>query len=422
MKYLILLPLLLIFAFASGQTPHWNSINSGTSKNLYSIAFGTASVGYAGGKDGILIKSIDSGATWIPIAPTGLGFSQSSPDIIDIQFVDEDNGYAILSAFPAQDYIGKLYETADGGQSWIASNDTVTIAAARTYFFSKGNGFLVGSAFFAGNVIARMEQGTWTDYFYRPTSSSSFNYGIAFLNPQTGIIGGDGGNFYRTVDGGQSWDTVYSGSDSSLYSIQYLNDSTIIAATGHGNRSIIISRDHGATWNDEVNSFSFAYPIMESIVSSAGDSIISVGHTTNETIAASGTNGSVYWYNGTIWQEETFPFALHDVARQSSNAAFAVGDSGLILTNRAILGTGISDAGSLRNKVQIFPNPTNGMLYLHYENIKVTRLALIDISGKEIKTFAPQSKQLDISALPRGNYFLCLSAGEGKIVKQVVLK
>lgn len=418
MKKLLLLPLLLSYCTLFAQT-HWNTISSGTTKNLLSISFANEKVGYISGKDNLLLKTIDSGKTWNLLSHSGLDTTQFAKDIIDIQFVDADNGYAIIGVYPTQQYVGRLFETSDGGVTWVHSNDTVTIAAARSYFFEKGNGYLLGSAFFAGNVIAKMEQGLWTNDFYFSYDPSSFNYGIDFSDSITGIIGGDGGYFHRTFDGGQTWDTIYSGSDSTIYSIKYLNESTIIAATGNGNRSVIISHSSGATWNDEVNSISFSYPIMESITTNAGDSIIAVGHTTNANIPQSET-GSIYWFDGTNWQGEMFNQSLHDVARQSSAASFAVGDSGLILTNKPIT-TSVPKINSILDEVNIFPNPTKRELHVQYEQLDVKEIILTDLSGRIIKIFKPKSKLLDISQLPKGIYILFLKAKEGEMTKKIML-
>lgn len=420
MKKLLLLPFLLSICSIYAQT-NWQTISSGTNIDLLSISFGNEQIGYISGKDGILLKTIDSGVTWNPINHSGLVSSPLASDIIDIQFIDADNGYAILSAYPIQQYQGQLFETSDGGQTWLPSNDSVNIAASRCYFFEKGNGFLLGSAFFAGNVISKMEQGLWTNYDNFSFDPSYFNYGIAFSNPLVGIIGGDNGFFHRTFDGGQNWDSIYSGSDSTIYDIKYLNESTIIAATAHGNRSLIISHDSGASWTDEVNSFTFAYPIMEALIVAAGDSIIAVGHTTNENVTTLGLNGFIYWFNGSIWSYEAFPNALHDVSKQSSKVAFSVGDSGLILTNRP-LPNSISNF-DVKQKARItFPNPAKNNLNLEYDELIIQELSMMDISGKIIKHYKPQLKVLDISALAKGVYFLIINAQHEQIIEKIILE
>lgn len=419
MKNLLFVPLLLSFVSLFGQT-HWSTISSGTNEDLLSISFGNEQVGYISGKNNLLLKTMDSGKIWNILIHAGIDTTPFAKDIIDIQFVDADNGYAILGAYPTQQYIGKLFETADGGTTWMPSNDSVTIAAVRSYFFEKGNGYLLGSAFFAGNIVAKMKQDLWTNYSNFSYDPLYFNYGIDFSDTLNGIIGGNDGYFYRTFNGGQTWDTVYSGSDSIIYSLKYLNDSTIIAATGHGNRSVIISRDGGFTWNDEVNSISFSYPIMESISANAGDSIIAVGHPTNLN-SQFATNGFIYWFDGIQWQQEMFGPALHDVAKQSSKAAFVVGDSGLVLTNKLPI-TALPKVNSILHKINIYPNPTSGKLYLQYDQLQINELKLIDISGKLIKVFKSRSKQLDVSDLSKGIYFLNIKAKDGVLSQKIIIE
>jgi len=411
--YLIIL-LCSTFCSTFAQT-HWKTVNSGTNRNLYSISFADDKTGFIGGEDGLLLKTTDSGNSWQQLQPAGFN---NAEDIIDLQFIDTQHGYAVLSHFPVAEFQGKLYQTSDGGQTWLPANDSINIAPSRCYFFNEGNGFLIGSAFFAGNVIGKMEQGLWTEYFNHSFSASLFNYGIDFRDTLTGIVGGDGGYFYRTFDGGQSWDTVYSGKDSTIYDIKYLNDSAIIAATGHGNRSLIISYNKGATWADELNTITFAYPIMRALAVGAGDSIVAVGHTTNPMMAPI---GSVYWFESQGWQEQSFSQNLYDVAKQSSSAAFAVGDSGLIVTNRTNP-TAISENNNIDGTIAIFPNPVQNTINLQYNDLHIQSLKLTDLSGRTLKTFPAESKRLYVSGVAAGFYFLQIRAKEGEMTEKVEIR
>lgn len=411
--------LVIIFCWAFCSVfaqSHWHTVSSGTNSNLYCISFANEKTGFIGGEKGLLLQTTDSGNSWQELQPTGLN---NAADIIDLQFIDAQHGYAILSHFPVAEFQGKLFQTADGGQTWIPANDSIPVAPSRCYFFKEGNGYLLGAAFFAGNVIGKMEQSLWTEYFYYSSNPSQFNYGIDFRDTLTGIVGGDGGNFYRTFDGGQSWDTVYSGKDSTIYAIKYLNDSAIIAATGHGNRSLIISYDKGATWSDEVNSFTFDYPIMKSLAVAAGDSIVAVGHTTNPTMSPAGT---AYWFDGSNWQLQQFRQNLYDVAKQSAAAAFAVGDSGLIITNYPQIPSSIPGKSRISKNISIFPNPAKNTISLKYNNLHIQSLTLTDLSGRTVKNFPAESKTLNVSGVAAGLYFLQVKAREGEMVEKVEIR
>lgn len=415
--------LVILFCFVSCQTfaqEHWHSVHSGTSFDLYSISFANEKTGYIGGEDGLLLKTNDSGNSWQVLQPIGFDTNVATRNIIDLQFLDNLHGYALLNTFPVHTYsAGWLYQTDDGGQNWYPVNDSINITRTRCFFLTRNNGFLLGAAYFAGNVIGKMQNGLWTEYFNFSFNPSQFNYGIDFRDTLTGIVGGDGGYFYRTFDGGQSWDTVYGGNDSTIYAIKYLNDSAIIAATGHGNRSLIISYDSGATWLTVPNSaVTFAYPVMKALAVAAGDSIVAVGHTTNPMMSPA---GAVYWFDGSEWHIQSFRQNLYDVVKQSSSSAFAVGDSGLIVTNRQ-MATGIFDKDDISGGISISPNPAKNIINLQYNDLHIQSLKLTDVSGRTVKSFPAKSKRLNVSGVAAGLYFFQVKANEGEMTEKVEIK
>lgn len=415
-KALLSLALVSAGCFSYAQN-HWSTVASGTTKDLLSISFGNEQTGYISGKDGVLLKTVDSGATWHPVNYSGLALNAGSPDIVDVHFISSETGYAVAGNYLNPVYQGILYKTTNGGQTWVSLQNPFPVRTC--YFFSEDNGYLLGSAWFAGNTVTRMEDSISMSSQYFSYDPNSFLYGVDFRNELTGIIGGDEGYFHRTFDGGQTWDTVHSGRDSTIYSIRFINDSIIIAATGHGNRSVIISSDGGATWTDEVNSFTFAYPIMESITICKQDSVIAVGHTLNNGISE---NGYVYWLQAGVWQQQIFVPALHDVTTQSDSTAYAVGDKGLIITNRASVPSAIQGRGKERNAIRIFPNPARGKINLGYERLAVRALRLNDISGRAVRTFPPESKVLNIAGMAPGIYFLNIRAKKKDIIMPVVVE
>ena len=71
--------------------------------------------------------------------------------------------------------------------------------------------------------------------------------------------------------------------------------------------------------------------------------------------------------------------------------------------------------------LKIFPNPTNGLLNIEIKE-KLTSIVLKDLTGKTIQEFEPASKQINVSEIAKGIYFLelsnALNTGIFKIVKQ----
>lgn len=83
---------------------------------------------------------------------------------------------------------------------------------------------------------------------------------------------------------------------------------------------------------------------------------------------------------------------------------------------------GISDL-SFQN-LSVYPNPTNDILNLEIEEdlipIAIGTIKLFDLTGKMIQTFNPENKQLDVSVLTKGVYFLEVANAEKRSVIKIL--
>lgn len=414
MKQVIIV--ILLFAGQQGfgqQQPYWYNVPSGTTKKLLSISFGDATTGYIGGEDSLLLKTTDGGATWHPISLTGVLLPLGADDIESVEFLSASVGYITATNHTFPYLRGDVYKTSNGGSSWTFV-DAGNTAAYRTHFFSEGEGFVIGSAFFSGNVVSKIEGGLPADYQYFSNNPSAFNLSIDFLNMQTGIVGGEHGQVYRTFDNGIHWDTIQTSTDTSIYALKFLNDSTILAATAG---VLIISFDTGRTWQTEFNSLTFDYPVMKAITFSLKDSFIAVGN--GETVPE---EGLIYWHDHTANRRESVAHPLHSVAMSNDTVAYAVGDSGLIVTNKPAPVSGIDAPASIVEKLKLYPNPTTGICTTALSIIHTVKV--YDISGKLILTRdKPALKQsLNLSAYTSGTYYLDIETELGKISRKLVLQ
>ena len=412
--FLTLFAMLVATTLTAQQQPYWNMVPSGTTKKLLSISFGDTATGYIGGMDSLMLKTIDGGLTWHPVPLTGISMGVGENDVVDVDFLSATTGYITITNHNFPYLLGSVYKTVNGGSSWTLV-DAGNTAAYRTHFLSEGNGFVIGSAFFAGNVVSKLNGGTPADYHAFSNEPTVFNLCIDFYDAQTGIIGDGEGKIYRTFDGGVHWDTVSAtGTDTAIYAIRFLNDSTILAATVG---VLIISTDHGLTWQTDFNSLTFDYPIAKAIVLSAKDSFVAAG-----TSITTPEKGIIYWHDHVANRRELTDQPLFDVAACTDSVTYAVGDSGLIVTNRTAPVVGIHTPSLLEKQLKIYPNPTSGICTT---TLPVTHTVKVyDISGRLILTKnKPALKQsLNLSAYASGTYYLNIETGEGKINRKLVLQ
>ncbi len=75
------------------------------------------------------------------------------------------------------------------------------------------------------------------------------------------------------------------------------------------------------------------------------------------------------------------------------------------------------------DKIKIYPNPTNSHLKLDVTNeIQIQNIELFEIGGKKIKTYYITDRNLNISGLNSGTYFLRILTSEGRLVEKVEIK
>jgi photosystem II stability/assembly factor-like uncharacterized protein len=404
MKQLITLAIaiLLVHTYAAAQSIYWQKVPSGTAKNLTGISFGNSQVGYISATGGVLLRSINGGQSWSSLAHSGLTFSLGTPDIIHVNFLSATTGYVVVGNAGNPVYTGSLYRTIDSGNTWQAIN-AGNIAIARTYFFDANNGFCIGSAFFAGKTIVKQTGGAWGPEKQFSFDPSRFLYGIDFRNANTGIVGGDSGYVYRTFNGGVSWDTVKTAVDTTIRSLKYLSDKTIIGGSDNNGGAIIISHDTGRTWQLDINTLTFAYPAIKGIVASRRDSFIAVGH------AAFANAGILLWVDSGHIYNDMATQQLNDVTMRDDSTAYAVGDSGLILVKRRPP-LSVGGPGGNTADIKVYPNPAPGYCIIEAGYLHSVRL--FDAVGRTVLREEPSAKKHTImfGHLSPGVYILEVAA------------
>ena len=211
------------FPGVSDTVPLYKTVDGGNSwspitnisgivpKGICAINVINNNVVYAAGRVGspaTIMKSTDGGNNW-----TGISLASYCNMILDMHFQTPDTGYVFAgSNGDIAQANAIILRTTDGGQTW-----TNVYTSARTHeiiwkaaFPSASVGYATVQSYHPGTtqryVVKTTDGGlTWTELPLSNTGTREF--GIGFINEQTGWVGGENTG-YQTTDGGATWTPV----------------------------------------------------------------------------------------------------------------------------------------------------------------------------------------------------------------------
>jgi photosystem II stability/assembly factor-like uncharacterized protein len=403
----------LLFAFLATSLSAqltWHPISVPTQANLHCISFGTNQVGYIGGSDSTLLKTMDGGKTWTRMAivlTDNIGWH----NITDINFVDAATGYMLDN--------NSIFRTTDGGASWVSEQPNQTNMCFKTglFFLNDGNGFVGGSMCFQGATIGNKVNGIWdTVEVIGGWDASQQIHAFDFRNPQLGLAVGQQSTIFRTTDGGLSWDSVYASIDTlNLTDVAFLNDTLVYASYSNvGLEGAIVSYDGGLTWQRDFGLATFAYPGFDAALNVAGRPYLA---------------GRVSWGNGGIifnltptwWNYSLVPQRIHGLDMHSDSTVFAVGDSGYVAVNRLPSSIGFADYDHIN--IEVFPNPASDLITISLPESFIGETVLVyDMRGACVfKEEIKHGKQkVNIAPLATGAYILCFGDSQLQPIKLLV--
>jgi len=241
---------LLLNIPAKSQTSEWQQItySSGYLSDIYffvsDLQMVNATVGYALGYNGTVLKTSDGGKTWVE----KLNYTNSGNfrAVLDIFMVDENIGYLVGGT-------GTAYKTTDGFNTlvnlmdWGAPTQITERNLHGVHFIDQNKGF--ACAYVGGDILSTTNGGT-TWRLLTPQENSCYDAcyltEMVFTSPDTGFVAGT--SIERTTDGGATWKIIYNNLNlnSVLNDIFFLN-SRLGWAVGT-NDSLLRTTDGGTTW------------------------------------------------------------------------------------------------------------------------------------------------------------------------------
>jgi len=238
--------------------------------------FFTSTYGIAGWSyRGSYFETTDAGKTWM------WADCEDSPEYFETRAVvwyDRDRG------FKAGDSL--VYRTVDGGKTWKGYPVPGSYIVRTLSILSPSTLFCVAGVDDHTKVYRSDDSGrTWSLLLQRLEAGSVLE-GVAFIDDTTGIVTAQenarkdlgAGKFYRTVDGGKTWDSLFVWGGIP-YDVRFFSKANGIAVGAYG--SIFVTTDGGMQWEyDGVTKDApgpLKYPLLGSVLLSDRQTVIVYG-------------------------------------------------------------------------------------------------------------------------------------------------
>ncbi len=399
------------------QTNHWLIQESPASERLNRIVFQEDTLGWIVGKGGTILHSSDRGNSW--------QFQQSGIDneIFDIFMLDAQYGWAVALQPPSGGKFGtNILKTSNGGEDWqsrfIPQNYYFSI-----YFADTLHGFLGGVG---GDFIETFDGGAqWTpanvdsnvfavnDIFRFSFYSGDYGYAMGGSFDIAGAV-------WRTTNGGDLW-TPIGVSPEPIRDMHFIDSLNIIAVGGDFDfgSGLIKTTDGGINWE---------YIYLGIFGEARGLGVRSA----SEYWSPLGFTGTIMTSDdaGENWISLPLPDynPMYDIIFLDPETGLMVGENGRIL-RYSETPVSISSEEELPGTFALlpnYPNPFNPTTTISFRlpRESLVTIAVYDISGKLVQRitenrFSAGTHQLifDGSTLASGIYFYHLeasAAGSGK--------
>lgn len=401
-----ILTLIYIILFGFGYAQSWNQITVPTAEHLIDIEFpeGTAGVGYIGGDNLVLLKTIDGGLSWFSVDYSGIDSSEFlTLKFIDLEFVSDETGFATVG----HDVGFYLYKTIDGGFNWTEINSEQNLGSFcyknTLEVIDENHYFVGGRACFSGPEIAEFNNGEWS---LKQVSSEFFNSGEYVrdikLQGDLGIASTSTSELLRTIDGGQSWSSITSpilSLDDNLTEVIIINDSTMYAGmqnNGPIHYLFFESTNSGVTWAE--------------FVSQAGDMIMYASwHTFAQNdsgvlYASASSDVSQHFMHRSIggaWSYEAVDQKINAITAYGSTA-IGVGENGYVILQQSNMGITDQSLG-----FKIYPSPAFEEINLETNSYEESHVTICDASGTKVfQASIKANEPINVSALNAGTYIV----------------
>lgn len=382
----------------------WHAQYSGVSSNLNAVHFINSNTGFVCGNDGVILKTVDKGASWVRMN------SGTSNTLYSIKFI------SLFAGFACGDNI--ILKTADGGATWQSYTSGITTSLRTIFPVNENIIYTAGT----GGVIYRSVNGgnSWS---INHTTANSTLTSVYFLNSNTGYVTGYAGKFMKTIDGGVTWTSKSADASKNFYAVQFLNAGKGFIIGGWHASTILRSNDGGENWDNLLSG-------------GTGVRLFSGSFLDEEKGYACGRYGTVMKTDnsGETWNVEATNVTSHlnGIQYVNEQTAYSVGDNGVIISTVSVIGINQISSNVPEKFLleQNYPNPFNPVTKIRfavpkssYVNISVYNMLGEKVNELVAQDLSPGSYEtdMDASALSSGTYFYAITAGDFRETKKMIL-
>lgn len=442
----ILLSTLTLLIGSSAFSQYWSVQNSAfttQSRGISGMEVFNSSTVWAFAYDGAtstnniqeFTKTSNGGLTW---TSGTINVGDPSLTITNVSGVSGTTAWAGAMLSTANDGLGAIYKTVDGGVTWTAQQSFSTVGQSFLNFVH---------AFDSNNIVAGGDPESGEFELYTTSNGGTTWTRVSAasipnpLNSEYGYTGGyytvgnniffytGKGRIYKSVDKGLTWSIAFTGS---TYGLTDFGGTTVNGdmAWSDSNRGIVLKKNYSGTTPTAITFYrttdgGATWSTVTPTGITAANNINDIAYVPNTNILLATSSAGGSWKsvdNGSTWTTIDSNIQHLSVRCSDVNTCYSGGfntsaTSGGMFKSAQSLGT--SDINQIKNVISVYPNPTKGEINIKSDQ-KIKNSYILDLSGKTISdSFSEKS---DISSLPNGVYLLKVEYKDGSSTTEKVIK